>query len=282
MSRKPALFVGSSVEGLEVAHSVQEILEFDCEAAVWTQGVFQPSRMTLADLYVRTRRTDLALFVFTPDDVAVIRGKTTAVPRDNVIFELGLFLGALEPDRCFILQPRGADLHLPTDLLGVTPLTYSTDRHDRNLLAALGPACNQLRRAFRRFEQDSTVLKFAEDRRAKPAVDVRTTTLADYQAEWEGSLKPVREALGSVSLDDETLAEKRPQMRRLFGFLEGLAEAVLSGDLDEAEARNSFAIPVMHSWPHLATLLAPPNHVEDYWNPPPRLAELYLRWRDFE
>lgn len=273
---------GSSVEGLEVAHAVQELLEFDCEATVWTQGVFQPSRMSLADLYIRTRRTDLALFVFTPDDVAVIRGQTRAVPRDNVIFELGLFLGALEPDRCFILQPRDADLHLPTDLLGVAALTYAKGRQDRNLLAALGPACNHLRRALRRFEQDSTVIKFAEDRRAKPTDDVRKTTLADYVAEWEGPLKAVRQTLATVSLDDETLVELRPKMWRLFGFLESLAEAVLSGEVDEAEARMTFATPIQRSWPHLATLLAPPNHVDDYRNPPPRLAELYLRWRDAE
>lgn len=282
MTRRPALFIGSSVEGLDVAHAVQESLEFDCEITVWTQGVFRPNGMALADLYVMTRRTDLALFVFTPDDVAVIRGRTSAIPRDNVIFELGLFLGALEPNRCFILQPRDALLHLPTDLLGIRPLTYPTDRHDQNLLAALGPACNQLRRAVRNFELSSTVLKFSEDRRAKAATDIRQTSLADYVSEWDGPLNDIRKSLESVTLDtdDEQLVALRPGIRRLFGFLEGLAEAVLSGRVNEREARKAFGAAVLQSWPHIATLLAPANHVDDYWNPPPLLSELYGRWRE--
>lgn len=35
MTRRPPLFIGSSVEGLEVAYALQENLEFDCEPTVW-------------------------------------------------------------------------------------------------------------------------------------------------------------------------------------------------------------------------------------------------------
>lgn len=282
MSRKPAVFIGSSVEGLDIAHTVQELLEFDCESTVWTQGVFKPSMMALADLYARTRMSELAIFIFTPDDEVVLRGEATRVPRDNVIFELGLFIGALEPGRCFIVQPRGLAMHLPTDLLGVTPLTYPADRSDKNLLAALGPACNQVRRAIRDYEKDSSVIKFSEDRRGKPIVDVRQTSLADYIAEWNGPLVDVRSSLGSVNFDpyDEETAALRPRMRRVFAFLDGLADAVLSGRIPEADAKAAFGETVAFTWPNLATLLAPANHVDDFWNPQPRLSELYVRWRD--
>ncbi|RZJ46352.1 MAG: hypothetical protein EON87_04925 [Brevundimonas sp.] len=281
MSRKPALFIGSSVEGLEIAHTVQELLDFDCEATVWTQDVFRPSSSALADLYVRTRRTDLALFVFTPDDEVKIRGGAALAPRDNVVFELGLFMGALEPNRCFVLQPRGVAMHLPTDILGMTPLTYAADRNDRNLLAALGPACNQLRRAIREFETESTILKFSEDRRKAPPGGVRKTALQDYVREWEGPLKPARDALRDVTLDvmNEETVELRPQLRQLFGFLDGLAGEILDHTINEDEARTVFEQAVLRGWPHLALLLAPPNMADEYWNPPPRLAELYVRWR---
>lgn len=284
MSRKPAVFIGSSVEGLDIAHTVQELLEFDCESTVWTQGVFKPSMTALADLYMRTRRSELAVFVFTPDDELVLRGKTTRVPRDNVIFELGLFIGALEPGRCFIVQPRGLPMHLPSDLLGVTPLTYPADRSDKNLLAALGPACNQIRRAIRHYEQDSSVLKFSEDRRGKPVQDIRQTSLEDYVAEWEGPMAEVRRSLKSVNFDpyDEETASLRPQMRKVFAFLDGLADAILSGRVPEAEARQAFGEVVAFTWPNLATLLAPPNHIDDFWNPQPRLSELYVRWQKAE
>lgn len=90
----PALFIGSSVEGLPVAYAVQENLEFDCEPTVWPQGVFSPTSAALIDLYAITRNTEFAAFVFTPDDTLSLRGEVHRSVRDNVVFELGLFIGA--------------------------------------------------------------------------------------------------------------------------------------------------------------------------------------------
>jgi predicted nucleotide-binding protein len=61
------------------------------------------------------------------------------VARDNVVFELGLFLGALGPRHVGIIQPRDAGLTLPSDLAGVTRLDYGYSRTDQNLRAAIGP-----------------------------------------------------------------------------------------------------------------------------------------------
>jgi hypothetical protein len=63
--------------------------------------------------------------------------------RDNVIFELGLFMGRLGKQRCFFVVPRGKQrLRLPTDLLGVTPADYNDGT--ANLRAALGPATTKI------------------------------------------------------------------------------------------------------------------------------------------
>lgn len=75
------------------------------------------------------------------------------VARDNVVFEIGLFIGVLGQDRCSILMPRspdGEELHLPSDLAGVTPGNYEPRRHDDNMTAALGPACHQIRKLMKR------------------------------------------------------------------------------------------------------------------------------------
>ena len=148
----PSLFIASSAEGLAVAHDIQEALENDCHATVWGQGVFQPTRTLLEQLLAGLTAFDFGLFVFTPDDRLILRGQTHRAARDNVVFEMGLFIGALGLPRCLHIVPRGVtDLHLPGDLLGLTPLDYPADRPDGNRLAALGPASNRIRRALRQW-----------------------------------------------------------------------------------------------------------------------------------
>ena len=145
---KPRLFIGSSSENLDVAYAMQTALERVAEVTVWDQGVFSLSRYNLEALLESLFSTDFGAFVFAPNDVTNIRGEDKATVRDNVIFELGLFVGRLGRERCFIVLPKGDQgvLHLPTDLLGLTPAQYVATRQDGNLRAALGPACAAIAR----------------------------------------------------------------------------------------------------------------------------------------
>jgi predicted nucleotide-binding protein len=147
---KPTLFIGSSTESLDVAYAIQENLEHVAEVTVWTQGIFDLSKYSLDSLSDALDGSDFGVFVFTPDDVSMIRGTKKASVRDNVIFELGLFIGRLGKERNFIVLPRGSEdeLHFPTDLMGLTPALYDADRQDANLRAALGPACSKLTKAI--------------------------------------------------------------------------------------------------------------------------------------
>jgi hypothetical protein len=147
---KSKIFVASSKEGLEIAYAVQENLEHDAEVTVWSQGAFEPSKFTLDSLIDGLDDYDFGSFVFSPDDVVVIRNLEQTAIRDNVVLELGMFIGRLGKERCFIVIPRGQeDLRLPTDLLGLTPVLFEPNRTDQNLNAALGPACNQMRKKIR-------------------------------------------------------------------------------------------------------------------------------------
>lgn len=155
---KPRLFIGSSVEGLDIANAIQENLDYDCNPTVWTQGVFNLSSNALSDLLTTLDNSDFGVFVFTPDDVTNVRSSSLNTVRDNVIFELGLFIGRLGKDKVFFVIPRETqNFHLPTDLIGIAPGTFNNTRDDNNFKAALGPFCNQIRKKLKDFQYESLV-----------------------------------------------------------------------------------------------------------------------------
>lgn len=144
-SPKPSVFIASSKEGLKVADAINLNLDHDTFPTLWRTGTFRPGSGVLDDLVKKSSVVDFAVFVFTPDDAAIIREEPTRIVRDNVLFELGLFIGALGKERCYVVRPRGVDMHLPSDLLGVTHVDYAHDRPDGELASALNAACKQIR-----------------------------------------------------------------------------------------------------------------------------------------
>ena len=142
----PVLFVGSSVESLPIAREIQTAFEHDAMIVrLWTDGVFGAHHFPIEDLESQIQEADFAILVLGPDDPVVCRGEKMNTPRDNMIFELGLFLGAYPRERILILKPRGSDLKIPTDLIGLTPLEFDAD-HTGNLASSLGPICSHIRK----------------------------------------------------------------------------------------------------------------------------------------
>lgn len=145
----PTVFIASSLESLPVARAIQENLDYSFEPVVWDQDVFKPSMHALDALQTAARTYEYAVFVLTPDDTVILRKNRRSIPRDNLLFELGLFIGALGSKRCFMVVPRDTEkLHLPTDLLGVVYADY--DPHRERLTAALGAACTKIASAIQR------------------------------------------------------------------------------------------------------------------------------------
>jgi predicted nucleotide-binding protein len=140
------VFIGSSTEALEAANTINTSLsKKTVTTRCWSQGVFQASKTTIEDLWSLTRDADFAIIVLSPDDVSISRGNKKQSPRDNVIFELGLFIGALGRERAFIVAPGDIDIKIPTDLLGVTFLPYKTSGVN-TLGRRLQPICKELSR----------------------------------------------------------------------------------------------------------------------------------------
>jgi len=145
----PTLFVGSSSEGVEFARAVRAALEHDAEVTVWDEGVFEAGQTYVENLTQALDRFDFAVLVLTPDDVVQSKSADASSPRDNVIFELGLFMGRLGRGRTFILQPSGLGLKIPSDLSGVVTASYVWPRADTNYKAAVATASDEIRKRIR-------------------------------------------------------------------------------------------------------------------------------------
>ncbi|GEM_PF-2907151 len=146
--KSPIVFVGCSSESLQIAKAIQINLANVAHVELWTQGTFKPSHDYLGDLLHRAHSVDFAVFVLSPDDVTKSRNTEETSPRDNIIFEAGLFMGALGRDRVFLLAPKGLTLKKPTDLSGITLLMYSEPPVSSNWRAALGAATSQIEEAI--------------------------------------------------------------------------------------------------------------------------------------
>ena len=107
---------------------------------MWTQGVFDLGAHVLDGLLHQASTADFAVLVLSPDDAVESRDVISQAPRDNVIFELGLFIGALGKDRTYMVQPQGMPLNLPSDLHGITQARYNPARSNGDLGSGLNPA----------------------------------------------------------------------------------------------------------------------------------------------
>lgn len=126
---RPRIFLGSSGQQEKLLGALTRGLEEVADVEPWTT-VFNPGVSTLDRLVELTREVDFAAFVFAQDDwttkgTPADGASGEASPRDNVVFEAGLFGGALGMRRTFILHADGAKL--PTDLLGLTSVRYDPD-----------------------------------------------------------------------------------------------------------------------------------------------------------
>jgi len=142
---KPRIFLGSSGKQRDLLEALTRGLEDIAHVEPWTT-VFNPGTTTLGRLVELANEVDFAAFVFAQDDWTTNSPAASdptetgqAAPRDNVVFEAGLFGGTLGMRRTFILHANGAKL--PTDLLGLTSVRYSE-------ATSADEICQKLRKAI--------------------------------------------------------------------------------------------------------------------------------------
>jgi predicted nucleotide-binding protein len=120
-----------------------------CAPALW-EFAFDPGQTTIEALEKQLGLCQFAVLVLEPTDVVVIRTQEWGAPRDNVIFELGLFMGALGRGHVFLLCPTQVQVRIPSDLGGVTRLNYEPPTDPKDLQNALIKPVGQLQEAMKK------------------------------------------------------------------------------------------------------------------------------------
>jgi len=144
---KPSVFIGSSTTGEPIARAVEQNLSYKSETYLWPH-MFPPGKSNLESLVESAATLDFAVLVLTPDDLTVSKGHTLNSPRDNVLFELGLFMGRLGRERTFAVYNRDEPIKLPSDLAGVTLASYPKYSGPPNLAAQVSSACTPVLNAI--------------------------------------------------------------------------------------------------------------------------------------
>ncbi len=154
---KPRLFIGCSREAIPYARAVHEQLGRYAQVRPWFADAFTPNEYPMESLEKCLDSSDFAVFIFAPDDVVLLRGNYYFQPRDNTLFEMGLFWGKLRRDRVFCLVPekvearddlvigeRVSEFHLLSDLQGLSVLRYESVDEEGNYAAAVTVACGKI------------------------------------------------------------------------------------------------------------------------------------------
>jgi hypothetical protein len=118
------VFLPSSTEGRTRARDLRSRLPDDWFVELWDEGTAVPGSTLLDGLLRAGAEVDFAVLVLSADDELRSRGQVCTVPRDNLLFEAGLFIGMLGPGRTLLVEDERDGLKLPTDLAGINRVQY--------------------------------------------------------------------------------------------------------------------------------------------------------------
>lgn len=121
---RPKVYIAHSKEASKLARSLIRELHSYAECLI-DENAFKRGVSFVDNVLAIARTFDFAVVLLTPDDVVTSRGVQSFAPRDNLLFEAGLFYGLMGPERTFLLVPRNcSEFKLPTNIGGITFVHY--------------------------------------------------------------------------------------------------------------------------------------------------------------
>lgn len=134
-NEKVRFFVAAPTSVHGTAHEIRTILSAEgFHVDVWEEGAFRGGQYSIENLERKLDQSDIGVVIAEP-----------GTGHDNVIFELGFFMGRLGRNRTFLVEPRSEQINLPHELAGVNTITYQdgnllqASRHLASAAAELGP-----------------------------------------------------------------------------------------------------------------------------------------------
>lgn len=205
---QPRIFISSSVEGLPVARAIQEKLRrHKADCYLWSDpGIFEVSEVTIESLVKALDLFSYAIVVLTPDDLVSRRSVQKAIPRDNLVFELGLFVGRHGRDSAFMVAPERQEILLPSNLFGVQTAYYSfTGSGKGRARPDVGSACTHILRAVRAAEKRRSRSRVSSHEEARFWDALADVVLVIFGVELAGEDQPGRHP--RISLRDLDAAQ---------------------------------------------------------------------------
>lgn len=119
------VFLVSSQENKTVLEEISILIEgLDHQVLRWDDNdCFIAGESTISSLMKKRKEVDAAIILYSSDDKVWFRNDKITQPRDNVLFEHGLFIGALGIERTIIIRTDN-NVKIPTDLHGLTYISY--------------------------------------------------------------------------------------------------------------------------------------------------------------
>jgi len=138
-------FIGSTTEKSVLATKLQGLLNEFCLSKHW-KDAFRDRKTFISNLENIIFEYDFAVYFITPDDLVFSRGRLKEAIRDNIIFEIGMFYGAIGRERCFLLAPKNLDVdYLPSDLRGISFIGYNDQVSKENIKDILRPIADEIK-----------------------------------------------------------------------------------------------------------------------------------------
>src|SRR5260370_1382788 len=146
----PRIFIGSSTPNLDVARAMADCLEGrNFRPLVWDEGLLQQNESVFDGLLRLSKEVEFGVFIWGASDVTITGGQSIPAARDNVVFETGLFLGALGKEKTFMVVDRSMPIRIPSDFEGIIRTYYDGSALGTYDRSAVSKACNEIERSIR-------------------------------------------------------------------------------------------------------------------------------------